>query len=180
MKNIYITLLVIVFTGMLSCKKERPSLQQYLVESYEKEYMINFTISSSLMNTYLLNASENIKETLQTVHKIHIAALPIKRSTIQYETEKQELLSIFKDNTLYNPLIAIKSNGTSLRLYSKGKGIVKEVVVFGFSDTEGLGLARVLGDNMNPEKIVDAVKEIPIPSDNPEFEKIREELKRKL
>lgn len=180
MKNTYTSLLGILFLLILSCKNEQPSLQQYLVESYDKENMLNFTFSSGMINTYLLNASQDIKEALGAVHKIHIVALPIKEDGTQYETEKQELVRVFKDNITYKPLIAIKNNGTSLRLYSKGEEKVKEIVVFGFSDEQGLGLARILGDNMNPEKIIEAVKEIPIPSDNPEFEKIREELKRKL
>lgn len=46
-------------------------------------------------------------------------------------------------------------NGMRVAIYYNGVATnINEVIVFGYSKKTGVGLARVIGENMNPSKII--------------------------
>lgn len=58
----------------------------------------------------------------------------------------------------YQPLIKFGSNKQAISLYFTGnEEAIGEVIVYGNSENEGLGLVRVLGKDMNPSAILQLV-----------------------
>lgn len=163
--NLRLTL-VLIFTALLvlSCKKDAPSLQQYIIESKEKENFMSLDLSTSMINSYLANADDNTKEIAKTLKKINLVGLPIKGNEQQYEREKEKLSNVFKNNKNYKLLMKIKKENIKLNLYYTGETEnIKEVIVFGYSNNFGLGVARLLGENIKPEKIIEVIKETEMP-----------------
>lgn len=163
--NLRLTL-VLIFTALLvlSCKKDAPSLQQYIIESKEKENFMSLDLSTSMINSYLANADDNTKEIAKTLKKINLVGLPIKGNEQQYKQEKEKLSKVFKNNKNYKLLMKIKKENIKLNLYYTGETEnIKEVIVFGYSNNFGLGVARLLGENIKPEKIIEVIKETDMP-----------------
>jgi len=165
MKNIiYISLL---FLGLLftSCKKE--SLQSYLVESQEKKEFSHISIPSSIIQLSSLAASEEEKKAYESIKKINITGLLANNASEgQYETEKKKLKNILKDSD-YKTLMNFKDKGNNITLYYTGeKDAIDEIIAFGYGEKMGVGVARVLGENMNPAAIMQMLKKTKLDKNN--------------
>jgi len=136
-----------------SCKKE--SLQSYIVESKDKKEFSHVTIPSSILQLGSLGVSEQEKEAYKSIEKVNITGLLAKNTTPeQYETEKSKLKNILK-NSDYKTLMNFKTNGNNITLYYLGEtDAIDEIIAFGYGDNLGVGIARVLGNNMNPNAIM--------------------------
>lgn len=152
-------LCIVLFTG---CKNKK-TLQTYLVETQEKTGFVTVDIPTSFLQLKSNNVSDQVKETLKSIHKINVVALPIKGNEAQYEEEKKIIKNIFKDNDEYRSLVNMKMNGIHLSLFYSGKtSSIDEVIVFGYSTNKGVGIARLLGDHIDPTKIVELLNNIKI------------------
>jgi hypothetical protein len=75
-----------------------------------------------------------------------------------YEIEKGKLKNIFKDNKTFKSLMSMKAKGMHVNVYYSGDtDAVDEVVAFGYGSEAGVGVARLLGENMNPAKIIETI-----------------------
>jgi hypothetical protein len=57
----------------------------------------------------------------------------------------------------------MKYGGSNTRLevyYTGDEEAVDEIIVFGFDENRGMGMARILGDNMNPNDILAFLKSL--------------------
>lgn len=144
-----------------SCKNEK-SLQSYLVEKTGKEdfYTGDFPVSSIL--TAKADVPENVKETIKTIKKINVVFLQkTSENQIAYASEKATLKSIFKDNKNYKSLMSMKLKEMNVQIYYSGEtDAIDEVIVFGYGTKVGVGVARLLGDHINPAKIVESLNSI--------------------
>ncbi|NVK52100.1 MAG: DUF4252 domain-containing protein [Flavobacteriaceae bacterium] len=158
-----VTSFILVFL-LTSCNNE--SLQKYLVKSQEKQGFITFDVPSSILQLRSDNVSQETKETLNSIKKINFVALPFKDNAKEIEAERVQLEKILK-NDAYKSLIKMKDKGIKLSLYYSGQeDAIDEVVAFGFGKKHGVGVARILGDNMNPAKILKMLNEVKLDSDN--------------
>lgn len=90
MKKITTVLSIFVFTLLLvSCKQQ--TLQSYIVESHDKPGFISADIPLSFLQLKDGEVSEDLKETIKSIKKINIVALPYKGNEAAYETEKTPL-----------------------------------------------------------------------------------------
>ena len=159
-----ITILFVAIT-IVSCKKE--SLQSYLVESQEKEGFTTIDLPVSFLQLKTDDASEDVKKTLKSIRKINVVILPFNDNREAYKKEKATLKSIFKNSKKYKSLMRFKKNGVKLNLYYTGnEDAIDEVIAFGYGDDKGVGVARVLGNNMNPSKIMKMMKDIKFDTKN--------------
>ena len=136
-----------------SCKKE--SLQSYLVESQDKKEFSHVTIPSSILQLGSIAISEEEKKAYESINKVNITGLLAKNATPeQYETEKTKLKGILK-NSDYKTLMNFKKDGNNITLYYTGEtDAIDEIIAFGYGEKLGVGIARVLGENMNPAAIM--------------------------
>ena len=159
------SLLLLVFM-VTSCKNEK-SLQGYLVESQEKNGFITVDLPVSFLQLKNEDVSEDVKSTLKSIRKINVVALPIKGNEDAYEAEKTTLKNIFKDNGTYKTLMSMKAKGMNVKVFYAGDtDAIDEVIAFGYGKEAGVGVARLLGDNMNPAKIIEMMNNIKVDSDD--------------
>ena len=160
-------LLVLMIT---SCKNEK-SLQEYLVESQEKTGFISVDIPTSFLQLKSDDVSEDVKATLKSIRKVNVVGLPIKGNETAYEIEKATLKELFKDNKEYKSLMSMKVKGMHVNLYYTGDtDSIDEVIAFGYGKEAGVGVARLLGENMNPAKIIEMMNSVKIDGDNVNLE----------
>ena len=167
MKNITKILSLLLLVLMItSCKNEK-SLQGYLVESQEKTGFISVDIPTSFLQLKSDNVSEDVKATLKSIRKVNVVALPIKGNEAAYEVEKATLKKLFKGNDDYKSLMSMKAKGMHVNLYYTGDtDSIDEVIAFGYGKEAGVGVARLLGENMNPAKIIAMMNNVKIDGDN--------------
>jgi hypothetical protein len=166
-KNVTLFSLVLLVLFVSSCKKEQ-SLQSYLVDASGKEDFYTGDLPVSSVLSAKADVSEDIKETIKSIKKINFVFLPkTAKNTAVYEVEKGKLTNIFKDNNSYKSLMSIKAKGMHVRIYYSGNtASVDEVIAFGYGDTAGVGVARLLGENMNPAKIIKTLNSMDFDGDN--------------
>jgi len=168
MKNIIKIPLLLLFLLSItaSCKNEK-SLQAYLVESQEKKEFITVDIPTSFLQLKSQDVSEDVKVTLESIRKVNLVALPFEGNESKYEEEKVTLKKIFKDNKEYKSLMSMKAKGMNVKLYYTGDTeAIDEVIAFGYGKKAGVGVARLLGSNMNPAKIIEMMNSIKIDPDS--------------
>lgn len=143
-----------------SCKNEK-SLQTYLVETSEKEGFITGDIPVSSLISPKADVSDEIKETIKSVQKINVAFLQkTTDNKALYETEKNTLKNIFT-NKDYKSLGKMKAQGMNVTVYFTGEtDAIDEIIAFGYSNEVGVGVARLLGKNMSPAKMLEMLNSI--------------------
>tara|TARA_B110001450_G_scaffold60200_1_gene56949 strand:+ start:3606 stop:4142 length:537 start_codon:yes stop_codon:yes gene_type:complete len=157
---------IILFLMICSCKNEK-TLQEYLVESQEKTGFIAVDVPTSFLQLKSEDVSDDLKITLKSIRKISVVALPIKGNEEMYDEEKAKLKSIFKDNDEYKSLMTIRVKGVHSTIFYKGNtASIDEAIVFGYGKKVGVGVARLLGNKMNPAKIIEMMSSVKIDTEN--------------
>lgn len=161
MKNTLKNNLLLLLTAMLlfSCGSEA-TLQKYFVEKQKDHNFISFDLSSDMFiqNENLLTQEQ--KNTLKTIKKINLLALKSDDNKLLMDEEHIKIKEILTNDT-YEQLIRYGSNTKNAALYYTGKEqAIDELIVFGFDEQTGLGLARVLGNNMNPAEVMTLIQSI--------------------
>ena len=147
-------LLVVVFLGLVSCDNET-SLQEYYVQNQNNRNFIAFDVPASLLtgSNSALNAEQ--RATLETIRKLNILAFPKTDSTATIFEQEKERLSEILQNDKYNQLIRYGGSDRKAALYYLGEeDAIDELIVFGSDEEKGFGIARVTGNNMDPEAII--------------------------
>lgn len=156
----YIITLFVLTLVFTSCKNEK-TLQEYIVESHDKPEFINFDVPTSFIQLKNEMVSNEIKEAVKSIRKINVIALQIKENNkLKYEAEKAELKKILKSDN-YKDLMSMKYNGINVKLYYTGEtNEIDEIIAFGYGDKFGVGVARLLGDEMNPALIMEMMQHV--------------------
>ncbi|MFN0729346.1 DUF4252 domain-containing protein [Polaribacter gochangensis] len=161
-----ITTLIVAFIlvfSFTSCKEE--SLQSYLVKSQEKSGFITFDVPASILQIKSDNVSEATKTTLKSIKKINVVAIPFKENATEVEAEKAQLDKILKGKE-YKSLMRFTEKNMKISLYYTGESdAIDELIAFGYGAKQGVGVARILGDNMNPSNIMKMINEVKFDAD---------------
>lgn len=147
-------MLILISLGLVSCNNET-SLQEYYVEHQNDRQYLAFDIPASLLTGDNSSLSAEHKATLETIRKVNILGFPKKEDNeAKYEEEKEKLSQILKAEK-YKQLMRYGGNNRKAELYYLGEeDAIDEIIVFGSDDEKGFGIARVTGDDMNPEDII--------------------------
>jgi hypothetical protein len=143
-----------------ACKNEK-SLQSYLVESSGKDGFYTGDLPVGSLLTAKADVSDEVKETIKSVKKINVVFLrKTGDNTADYEVEKAKLKNIFTSDE-YKSLGSIKAKGMNVKVYYTGNtDSLDEVIAFGYSKEVGVGVARLLGQNMNPAKVIEMMNSV--------------------
>lgn len=139
---------------LFSCSNEQ-SLQRYLVDRQDDDAFLKVDIAASLLQADSDNLSQEEKDILATVKKINVVAYPIKGdNAANYEVKRQELKDII-DQKQYIMLMKYGSSkqGATLK-YLGEEDAIDEIIVFASDDEKGFALFRLLGDKMEPAKMM--------------------------
>ncbi|WP_162126065.1 DUF4252 domain-containing protein [Flavobacterium phycosphaerae] len=139
---------------LLSCNSE-PSLQKYFVDNAEKKDFIALDVSSSILNADKAKLTAEQKTALASFDKMNIIAFKSdKNNQALYEEESQKVTHILKGKT-YQELMKIGSgkDGASIS-YIGDENDIDEFVLFAKKKENGFAVVRILGNDMNPNNII--------------------------
>ncbi len=161
MKRIYISLVSVIITlfVLVSCKSE-PSLQKYYVDNQSSDNFISLDLPASLV-TLSDEASPETKETMNSIKKLNVLAFKLNdRNKDAFLTEVKKVKAILK-NKSYNELIRVKHKNANIIVKFLGNDdAVNEFILFASDNNKGFALARILGNKMDPEKIMKMAKNL--------------------
>ena len=143
---------------MVSCD-DKTSLQEFYVEKQETKNYKALDLSTSLILNEKIELDSAQEATLKTIKKVNILAYPIsEENKTKYETEKAELTKVFEDEE-YSKLMSYRMGSQQVEIFFLGEEeAIDELIVVGYDDEKGFGVARVLGDNMNPDDVMKLMK----------------------
>ncbi len=169
------TLFSIIFLLLFfsSCQNEK-SLQSYLIDASGKDSFFTGDLPVSSLLSAKADVSDDEREIIQSIKKINFAFLEkTSENEVAFETEKVTIENIFKDNDDFMSLMSMKFKGMNVKVYYTGNNdAINEVIAFGYSKEVGLGVARLLGKNMNPVKIMEVLNSMKMNSDSDSLENL--------
>lgn len=166
---VYILITVVLFT---SCNGGQ-SLQEYYIEKQNNDNFISFDIPASIFSLKD-DVSNESKETLNSLKKLNVLAFKINNTNkTDYSVENEKIKNILK-NKKFNELMRGKNKGIHFVIKYLGTDeAIDEVILFASDKTKGFVVARVLGDHMNPEKIMKVIKDMKsLDKDNAAFSQL--------
>jgi len=168
-KLIYkVVALSLVAIGLLTSCDNEESLQQYYVDHKESEGFFASSIPKTIVGIDADKLSEESAKAYKSIDKISILALPLTdKNKATYTTETEKLDKIFKSEK-YKLLMSHNSDGMKMKMmYDGSQEAIDEIIVYGNSPEMGLGIARILGDDMNMGSILNMMKELENQNINP-------------
>lgn len=147
---------------MTSCNNEQ-SVQTYLVESQGKDGFMTFDIPVNFLDVKSQDVSDDVKEAIKSIRKVNVVALPYQNNEAAYETEKNNLTKILKNSDKYKSLMSMNTRGIKVKIYYTGStDAIDEVIAFGYAKEKGVGIARILGDDMNPAMVIKMIQNMKV------------------
>jgi hypothetical protein len=151
----YITVLVSLFLS--SCNSE-PTLQKYFVESSEKKDFISVDLSPSIINMDKTKLTAEQKTALESFDKMNILAFKLdENNKAEFDTESQKVAQILKGKD-YQELMKFGSGKDAASVSFVGDmDHINEFVFYAKKKENGFAVIRILGDDMNPNKILNMI-----------------------
>lgn len=142
---------------LASCNNET-TLQEYYVENQANKQFMALDVPASLLSANNSLDAEQ-RATLETIKKVNLMAFPMNdENRASFEEEKEKLTAILQ-NDKYNTLMKYGGGTRNAQLYYLGEDdAIDEFVVFGSDEEKGFAIARVLGDDMQPEALIKLLK----------------------
>ena len=146
-------IILTVLALFVSCNQQK-TIQTYIVENQDKPGFMSVDLPMSLIQLKTDKVPLDVKDAYESIKKVNVLGLPYLNNNEAYETEKKEISLILNNSTLYKNLVKMDMNGMSVSIYYNGDANdINEVIVFGYSKKIGVGVARVIGNHMNPSEI---------------------------
>ncbi len=174
MKQLILILIIILISSFVlkSCNNEQ-SLQEYYIEKQDSNNFMSIDIPTSIISLKD-DVSPEVKETYESLKKLNLLAFKINdENKAEFKTEKEKVKHILNGKK-FNELIRVKhENANVIVKYLGDDDAIDEVVVFASDDEKGFALARVIGKDMQPAKIIKLINNIDsIDEDNPMFSQL--------
>ena len=152
---LYFAILVSLFLS--SCTGET-TLQKYFVESSEKKDFVALDVSPSIINIDKTKLTAEQKMALESFDKMNILAFKLDATNKgQYEVESQKVTQILK-NKDYQELMKIGSGKDAASVSFVGdENHINEFVLFAKKKENGFAVVRILGNDMNPNNIMNMI-----------------------
>ncbi len=153
--------LIILTSIFVSCASS-PSLQKYYIDNEDNKNFISFDVPASVLNLKE-SISEDDRAVLESFKKLNVLAFVKDGSNAAaYKVESKKAKTLIK-NSKYQELMSFKDKGRNFVLKYEGDEsdtTVDEFVIYVAEKTKGFALIRVLGDNMEPEKMIKLMNQI--------------------
>ena len=151
----HIVVMVVLVATLLSCDQNL-SLQTYFVDNQEKQNFLSVDLPVSMLKIDESKLTDDQKDAYNSVHKLNMLAFKIDSTDqVHYKSELSKVKSILDDPKY----VELMRGGNT----TEGKFIIKyvgedddidEFILFGSANTMGFALVRILGDNMDPNKLM--------------------------
>ena len=153
MKLIYFTA-ILASLLLMSCNSE-PSLQKYFVENSEKKDFVALDVSPSIINVDKAKLTPEQKTALESFDRMNILAFKTDgKNQASYQAESQKLSAILKGED-YQQLMKIGEGKDAASISFVGdEDDIDEFILFAKREENGFAVIRILGDDMNPNNIM--------------------------
>lgn len=142
--------LVTIFT---SCNQGE-SLQSYYVNNQEKPNFLQVDVPVSMVKLAEEQMNEEQKEAYRSIDKLNMLAYSVTQDEADYKLEQEKVTKILQ-NEKYEELMRGSMDGGKFVVKMIGDDdLIDELIVFGSSSDKGFAIIRVLGDDMDPVKIM--------------------------
>lgn len=150
-KHIIYTLFTAV---LLTSYGDGVSLQRYYVDNQENKNFFTQDLPVSIVEIDKTNFSEEEHEAFNSVEKLNFLGYKANQSDIEtYKAELAKVKSILGDDK-YEDLLEFSDQGRRIVVkYIGTDETADEVVILGSAQDMGFAIVRILGDNMDPEKM---------------------------
>ncbi|MFY8009642.1 MAG: DUF4252 domain-containing protein [Flavobacterium sp.] len=142
---------------LLSCSNE-PSIQKYFVDNSGKKDFIALDVSPSIINIDKTKLTADQQMALNSFEKMNVLIFKSNgKNDAQYQSETQKVGDILKDET-YQELMKIGSgkDGASVSFVGDENDI-DEFIFFAKNKDNGFAVVRILGNDMNPNNIMNMI-----------------------
>lgn len=149
---------LILVLAVLGCNTTQ-SLQQYYVDNAENPNFLSVDLPVSLLNLDKVELSSDQHEALKSLRKLNILAFKVTgNNRVDFQKEKSTVKEILKHSSLTELMKMRTSYGNATVNYMGEDDAIDEVVIYGDNDDKGFMLVRVLGEDMNPAKLVQFIQ----------------------
>jgi hypothetical protein len=152
-KNIVMSLFIVV--ALTSCNYGE-TLQSYFVANQETPNFISIDIPVSFVSVENIELTEDQKEAYESIDKLNMLGYTLKDDNIvEYKLELTKIQALLK-NKQYQELFrgGNSADGKVVIKYIGDDDSIDELIIFGTANDKGFAIIRVLGDNMQPAKII--------------------------
>lgn len=146
--------------AFVSCKDEN-SIQNYFVDHQDKPEFLTIDFAPDMFDLSEVEFSEDQKNIYKSFEKVNVLAYKVTGDNKEdYDAELNKVVTIFK-NDKYEELMEFSDNGMKFRVNTMGaEDSVDEFLVLASSSDLVFAIIRVLGDNMQPEKLYQLISEM--------------------
>lgn len=159
----------LLITAFISCN-QGPTLQSYYVDNQETNNFTTIDLPTSVVSFDEAKLTDDQKQAYKSVKRLNFLGYRLQEGNeAEFKAELAKVKSILNDNK-YNELMRMGNNeeGKIVIKYLGSETKIDELIVFGNSNDQGFGIVRVLGKNMQPDKmmtLVDAMQNADIDED---------------
>lgn len=163
-----VVVISITAIGLLTSCKNEETLQQYYVSHQDSEGFVTTSIPKTIAGIDANQLSSESANAYNSIKKVNILALPLTDENKGIFDEESKRLEDILTNDKYELLVSHNSNGTKIKMmYDGTQQAIDEIIIYGKSPEMGMGVARVLGDDMNLGEIMKMMKELENQDINP-------------
>ena len=155
-KSIKNGLLALVLVAALNSCDQNESLQAYYVNNQETPNFISVDIPVSFVSVENVELTEEQEEAYESIDKLNMLGYQLSEDNQEeYEIELARVKTILKDEK-YEELFRGGNNkdGRVTVKYIGDDSTIDELIVFGHANDRGFAIVRVLGNKMDPAKIM--------------------------
>jgi hypothetical protein len=154
-RTIKYAIYTIIATVILTGCGDGVSLQRYYVDSQEAKNFISQDIPISMLDVDKSNFTEEQLEAYKSVNKLNFLGYKSSDANLDtFNAEVSKVKAILSDDK-YIDLMEFSDKGNKIVVkYIGDEDDADEVVIFGSAKDMGFGIVRILGNDMNPDKMV--------------------------
>lgn len=152
-KNIVMSLFIVV--ALTSCNYGE-TLQSYFVANQESPNFISIDIPVSFVSVDNIELTDDQKDAYESIDKLNMLGYTLGVDNAEeYKVELAKVQSLLKDEK-YQELFrgGNSTEGKVVVKYIGDDDYIDELIIFGNANDRGFAVIRVLGDNMQPAKIM--------------------------
>ncbi|WP_289063575.1 DUF4252 domain-containing protein [uncultured Zobellia sp.] len=152
-------IVAVLLLGVLGACNSTPSLQQYYVTNSENPNFLTLDLPAGLLNIKEAELSPEQKESLGSLKKLNVLAFKkTEANKADFQKEKAIVKSILNAEGFTELMKMNTDFGKATIKYLGDEDAIDEVVIYGDNDDKGFLVVRVLGNNMNPAKMIQFVQ----------------------
>lgn len=154
MKTIILSFFTVILLSLAACSSTQ-SLQEYYVDNSENPNFLSIDLPVSLLNIEKTDLTNEQSDALKSVQKFNVLAFKkTDENSAEFQSEKAKVKTILKNNK-FNELMKMNTSyGKATITYLGDDDAIDEVVIYGDNEDKGFMLVRILGNNMNPAKMI--------------------------